>query len=651
MAFPDIATVLLVTVSSNVLVAVFMALMHRTKPQAGYFHLLALGALSTAIGWSLYATRLWGWPPQVSYVLAHLLVASFPALLLVALRRSLGLPESRRWAWGVVLAMSLLAICLWWAVGSRYWMTLCATGGNAVLFSAAAAVLVRSGRPFDLARWTIFSAIAASALMLWLRVISVLVREFPLSGTDPLFVSLGLLVPLLSSFMLAMAFPVSELVRDARRLRTLSETDDLTALPNRSQALRRIDRHLALSRGPLALGFLDLDGFKRINDSLGHAAGDALLSAIAQRLTPLLEREELLARFGGDEFLVLLPYPPEPAEQRMRVLLAALQAPFQLDLREVHVAASAGLSAFPLDALDERELLRLADIALYRAKAEGRGGVLRYRASMGEAASAELAAELELRIALEQSRICIQLQPRLSLVDGICRSAEALVRIERVEGGLIAPSEFIEVAERCGLMPLLGARVLELACGELQRLRVQHPDFCLSINLSPLELQDSQLATRVLDALSACGLPADCLELELTESALIQNPILAAQRLAELHACKLRIALDDFGVGYSGLSHLLEFPISVLKIDRSFISRMRSDATAGALVEGLLTLSSRLGLRVVAEGVEDEDTLLALRELACDEAQGFHIARPMAGVQLSAWLLERDQNRAVAATG
>lgn len=640
MAFPDPATLLLLTISSNALVALFMALMHRTKPEARYFHLLSMGAAAMAIGWSLYATRLWRWPPEISFLLAHLLIASYPALLLIALQRALGLPRPLDWRW-LVLTMCALGACLWYSIGSRYWMTVSATGGNAVLYSAGTFVLLSYGRPFNLARWTMLVAVTACALMLWIRIGSVVIHEFPLSGGDPMLVSLGLIVPMLAGLILAMAFPVAEFVRDSQRLVLLSERDDLTGLPNRAQALRRIADYVDGRRGPLALGFLDLDGFKRINDSLGHATGDALLVAIGQRLTPLLHPQELLARFGGDEFLVLLPHPPEPAWRRMRQLLAALDAPFQIDLREVHVAASAGLSAFPLDASNARELLRLADIALYRAKAEGRGRVLRYSSAMGEAAGAELAAELALRIALEQGRVCLRLQPRVTLEDGRCHSAEALARIQSEDGQLIPPDAFIGVAERCGLMPRLGRRVLELACAELSTLRKTHPDFCLSINLSPVELQDSQLAEHVSTALAAHALPPDAIELELTESALIQQPALAAQRLSELHARHLRIALDDFGVGYSGLSHLLEFPISVLKIDRSFISRMMNEHRASALVEGLLGLANRLGLRVVAEGVEDERTLHRLRELGCNEAQGFGIAQPMPGTELASWLDER----------
>ncbi len=645
MDFPDIPTLLLLTVCSNALVAVFMGLMHRAKRDAGYFHLLALGAAGMAAGWSLYASRLWEWPPEVSYLLAHLLIASYPALLLVALRRALDLPDSRHWRWGVATALLGLGLCLWWAIGSRYWMTLCATGGNALLFSASLWVLLRHGRPFDLARWTILAAVAACALMLWLRLGSVLIRDFPLAGGDPLLVSLGLIVPLLSGLILAMAFPVSEFVRDAQRLQQQSERDELTGLPNRSQAQRRIGEYLEGRRGPLALAFLDLDGFKRINDSLGHATGDALLTAIAQRLQPLLQPQELLARFGGDEFLVLLPYPPAPAERRARELLSAMTAPFEIDLREVHVAASAGLSAFPLDASSERELLRLADIALYRAKSEGRGSVVRYRPDMGEAANAELEVELALRLALEQSRIALVLQPRLSLDSLRCESAEALVRIRGTDGSLQMPDTFIGVAERCGLMPRLGDHVLGLACEALQQLRQRNPEFNLSINLSPLELREPSLSARIDAALTAWALPSDSLELELTESALIQDPVLAAERLSELKARGLRIALDDFGVGFSGLSHLLEFPIDVLKIDRSFVSRMLSDATASALVEGLIALARRLGLRVVAEGVEDQDCLARLRALGCEEAQGYIIARPMDAAALSAWLRDAADTR------
>ncbi|MFY8133752.1 MAG: diguanylate cyclase domain-containing protein [Aquimonas sp.] len=307
MDFPDIPTLPLLTVCSNTLVAVFMGLMHRAKPDAGYFHLLALGAAGMAAGWSLYASRIWEWPPEISYLLAHLLIASYPALLLVALRRALDLPDSRHWRWGVATALLGLGLCLWWAIGSRYWMTLCATGGNALLFSASLWVLLRHARPFDLAHWTILAAVGACALMLWLRLGSVLIRDFPLAGGDPLLVSLGLIVPLLSGLILAMAFPVAEFIRDARRLQQQSERDELTGLPNRSQAQRRIGEYLEGRRGPLALAFLDLDGFKRINDSLGHATGDALLKAIAQRLANLLRPDELLARFGAMSFWCFSP--------------------------------------------------------------------------------------------------------------------------------------------------------------------------------------------------------------------------------------------------------------------------------------------------------------------------------------------------------
>lgn len=628
MAFPDIATLLLVTGASNALVACFLWMMHRAKPRARYFHLLSFGAAATALGWGLYATRLWQWPPSVAYVTANLLIASFPALLVFAVRRYLGLGRERLWFWGLLIFMAVLAWSLYAAVGTRLHMLLVATGGNALLFSAVAATLLTQGRPFDLARGTMLVATAASALVLWVRIGSALSLGVAPRSQDPTLVSLSLLIPLLASFMLALAFPVGEFRRDEQRLIAMSERDALTGLPNRSRALQWIAERLRRAR-PLSLGFIDLDGFKRINDSLGHATGDALLVAIGERLQPLLQPGEMLARFGGDEFLLLVQEPPAAAEERIRTVLCALRQSFEIEHRQVFVSASAGLSAFPDHADSGRELLRLADTALYQAKAHRRGDVCCYTSAMGAAAEAELASELRLRVALEQGRVEIELQPRLDLADRQCHCAEALVRLRGDDRQLVLPGEFIDVAERCGLMPQLGENVLEQACAALVRLREVQPEFRLSVNLSPLELKDEGLAGRVSLALKRHGLPAKALELELTESALIEDPKRAEARLAELRSLGLEIALDDFGAGYSGLSHLLRFPISVLKIDRSFVTHMLDSETAFALVEALVTLSRRLGLRVVAEGIEDSALLDRLAELGCHEAQGYAIAVPL----------------------
>jgi EAL domain-containing protein (putative c-di-GMP-specific phosphodiesterase class I) len=305
------------------------------------------------------------------------------------------------------------------------------------------------------------------------------------------------------------------------------------------------------------------------------------------------------------------------------------------------IAGSVGLSAYPDDADDARDLLQLADIALYQAKRHARGDVCRYTPALGEAAQEELAIELELRAAMADGRIAVALQPRRRLADGISHAAEALVRLRREDGTLLLPTTFLPVAERCGLLPQLGGMILAEAMAALATLRRQPAlaDFRLSVNLSPVELQAETLVPRVAALLEAHALPPAALEIELTETALIDDPRLAAQRLAELKALGVAIALDDFGAGYSGLSHLLRFPISVLKIDRSFIEGLRKDRTADALVESLIALAKRLGLHVVAEGIEAVALLDELHALGCDEAQGYAVAEPMPLPALQRWLL------------
>lgn len=638
MAFPDIPTLLLVTAASNAMVAVFMWLMHRAKPRAGYFHLLSLGAAATAIGWGLYATRLWNWSALIAYAAANLLIVAYPMLLFLAIYRYLGLAHELRARIALQLLWGLLGVGMILAIGDRFSMVLLASGGNALMFGLSMITLIRFGRPYDLARATMLAAVAASTLVLAVRLVMVLTGGFSLSAGDPVFVSISLLIPLLSSFMLAMAFPVGEFRRDEQQLVALAERDALTALPNRTVLQNTLDRHIDTLRTPLAVAFLDLDDFKRINDSLGHATGDALLQAVADRLRNHLQPGELLSRFGGDEFVFLLPAEVTQMEPRARQILECLATPFVMEQRQLHVAASLGLSHFPTDATRPRELLRCADTALFRAKDTARGRAVRYVEQMGKAAEAELALETELRDALQLQRLELRFQPRLSLSSDTCCCAEALIRLRATSGDWIDPSELIRVAERCGLVSRIGEVVLTQAGIALHALRDIHPDFSLSVNLSPLELRDPQIVDRIAHMLRAQDLPPDALELELTETALIEQPQLAEQRLQAIHSLGVHIALDDFGTGYSGLSHLLHYPISVVKIDRSFIGDMRGNAKAHALVVGVTGLARQLGLSVVAEGVEDHGTQQLLAALGCDQAQGFVIAEPMPLPALIQWL-------------
>jgi diguanylate cyclase (GGDEF)-like protein/PAS domain S-box-containing protein len=442
----------------------------------------------------------------------------------------------------------------------------------------------------------------------------------------------------------AVGTDISQLKRSEAELQHLAHHDPLTGLPNRLLAQSRLEHSLQTAqrnRLRLAVLFLDLDGFKHINDSLGHPIGDTLLTEIAGRLRARVREEDTLARLGGDEFLLLMENlaSPDDAARVARKLLDTLQSPLALDGRELVVTASIGISLFPDDGASWSDLIRNADTAMYQAKAAGRDQFCFYTADMNVRALAQLELEAALRQALAQDRFVLHYQPKLDLASGRTVGFEALLRMRGADGGLMPPDSFIPLAERTGLIVPIGAWVLEAACHEASRWhRAGRPDLTIAVNVSACQFHSSEFAGHVASALASSGLPGSALELELTESVLMDQPERAVARLLALKATGVRLALDDFGTGYSSLGYLLRLPIDALKIDRSFVDGLGRDDHATDIVNSIIGLARRMRLKVIAEGVETEAQVDSLRAYGCDEIQGYWLSRPMESAAANGWL-------------
>jgi diguanylate cyclase (GGDEF)-like protein/PAS domain S-box-containing protein len=440
---------------------------------------------------------------------------------------------------------------------------------------------------------------------------------------------------------------ITQLKRSEQQLQHLAHHDPLTGLPNRllgqsrlEHALQRCTRH----GGRLGVVFLDLDGFKHINDSLGHPIGDSVLTEIARRLRLRLRSEDTLARLGGDEFLLVLEDLATPADAAniARKLLDALQEPLALDSRELFVTASIGIAMYPDDGTSWSELIRNADTAMYQAKAAGRDQFCFYTADMNANALAQLELEAALRQGLAQQRFELHYQPKVELDSGRTVGFEALLRMRDGRGELLAPNSFIPLAERSGLIVPIGAWVLEAACRQARRWHDDgHIEMTIAVNVSTCQFRSPEFAEHVRHALEVSGLPGRALELELTESVLMDNPEHTVERLLALKRTGVRLALDDFGTGYSSLGYLLRLPIDALKIDRSFVDGLGRDAHAIDIVHSIIGLARRMRLRVVAEGVETEAQLISLRDYGCDEIQGFLLSRPLTAAVAGDWLQRR----------
>ena len=433
---------------------------------------------------------------------------------------------------------------------------------------------------------------------------------------------------------------VTERARHEAQMSQLAHHDRLTGLANRVLLDKTIQDALQRAKatdGRMGLIAIDLDNFKMVNDDYGHEFGDMLLVETASRLTRSVRSSDVVARIGGDEFIVLIDgsASEQACEQIMQQLVAVLAAPVQIDGHSISSGASAGLAVFPVDGECQRSLLRHADRALYEAKAAGRGTSRRFCASMLERLSERRWLESELRSGLERGDLTVHYQPQFDPRTLAVTGFEALARWRHPERGFISPALFIPVAEECGLVTEIGTQVLEQACS----LAASLPQPCrVAVNLSPIQFRDAGLTKLVVETLARTRLPANLLELEVTEGVLIHDESQALQILAELRSLGVRIALDDFGTGYSSLNYLRRFPFDRVKIDKSFVQAQDDDERSTAILDTVLTLSGRLHLSVTAEGVETESQLQTLRAKGVGEVQGFLLGRPMPGTDVRRFL-------------
>jgi diguanylate cyclase (GGDEF)-like protein len=423
---------------------------------------------------------------------------------------------------------------------------------------------------------------------------------------------------------------VSERKEAQARIAHLAFHDALTGLPNRAVFTDHLGREVMKAteaKEPVAVLCIDLDGFKAVNDVYGHPAGDALLVATAQRLRAVTRGNELVARLGGDEFAVVQcgGSQPDHAGHLTERILAALAEPFQLGAETVRVTGSIGVGLFPADAARPDDLIKNADMALYRAKAEGRGGARFYEAAMDESLRERRQLDADLRQAIARQQLAVHYQPLADLETGRIIGFEALLRWTHPKLGEVGPSTFIPLAEESGMILKLGEWVLREACGEAARWT---PPLKLSVNLSPVQFAQGDLAGLVESVVTETGLDPSRLDLEVTEGLLIKDAERAIAILERLKALGVKISMDDFGTGYSSLSYFRMFPFDKVKIDQSFIHDMIDNPQARAIIRSVIGLGRGLGMPVVAEGVETNEQLDALRAEGCDQVQGYLISRP-----------------------
>jgi diguanylate cyclase (GGDEF)-like protein/PAS domain S-box-containing protein len=419
------------------------------------------------------------------------------------------------------------------------------------------------------------------------------------------------------------------------RLLRQANYDTLTGLPNRLLAMDRLKQSLAHAnrhQGKVALMLIDLDDFKKVNDTLGHAAGDSLLKEMAERLTGCLREADTVARLGGDEFVVILPELAEPAsaETIADKILAACAAPFQLGPNEVFVAGSIGIAIYPDDGEDAQVLMRNSDAAMYRAKKEGRATFRFFTPEMNRAALEHMRMEAQLRHAIERGEMELHYQPLIDNLTGQLVGAEALLRWNSPTLGQVPPADFIPLAEESGLIISIGEWVLRMACKQAKEWQASDgASFYVAVNLSARQFQQKTLVDIVKSALSDSGLPPSCLELELTESVLLADSEEVGSIVTELDAMGVGFAIDDFGTGFSSISYLRRFPFDTLKIDRSFIKDLTSNPDDANLVRSIIAMARSMRLRIVGEGVESQPQQEFLTDSGCDLTQGWLHSKPL----------------------
>ena len=421
------------------------------------------------------------------------------------------------------------------------------------------------------------------------------------------------------------------------KLKIVATHDSLTALPNRTLLHERLSHALASAQRhgrPLAVLLVDLDRFKHVNDTLGHEAGDTLLQVAARRIDNCLRETDTMARQGGDEFVVLMDElsDREPILRVSQRILDAMVEPFVIEGQEIHVSASIGISVYPGDG---RTLLRNADIALYRAKGKGKNNYQFYSAQIDNYSRERLALETGLRRALERDELRLHYQPKVDLATGHICGMEALLRWQHPQMGLVAPDRFIPIAEESGLILPIGTWVLKTACMQNRAWQLQGMQrFAVAVNLSPRQFAEESLLDDIKLALADSGLEASDLELEITESMVMNDPEQAVNTLRRLKDLGIRVAIDDFGTGYSSLAYLKRFPIDSVKVDRSFVEDIPQDVDSMAIAQAIIAMAHSLRLKVVAEGVESEAQVSFLRGEGCDEIQGHYFSAACAASEI-----------------
>jgi diguanylate cyclase (GGDEF)-like protein/PAS domain S-box-containing protein len=451
--------------------------------------------------------------------------------------------------------------------------------------------------------------------------------------------------------MIGVSTDISERKALEAELERRASHDPLTGLPNRHTLVDRLGQALLRTkRGKegrkVGVLFMDLDGFKTINDSLGHEAGDRLLVTVAERLRKRLRPEDVLARFGGDEFAVLLEEVAD-ASETIRVaqrIAESLREPFTVNDHQVNLSTSVGIALGSAHTKDDPEgMLRNADAAMYKAKEQGLGCYAVFDPAMQTRAQERLELEAELRRALEQGEFVLYYQPEVSLYNGSMVGLEALLRWQHPERGLLKPSAFVPLAEETDVIAPIGRWVLEEACRQAKRWEEEHPlasPMTMEVNLSSKQLRRRELARTVEEALTRAGVEAHTLALDITETVLIGASEHNAQALEALKKMGIRLSLDDFGTGYSSLSYLKRLPVDRVKVDRSFVKGLGGNATDTAVVRMIIELCHTLGVEVLAEGVETSEQAALLKDMGCDVGQGYYFARPLRSEELAEQLPE-----------
>lgn len=440
---------------------------------------------------------------------------------------------------------------------------------------------------------------------------------------------------------------VTERATNRERMWRLAHFDELSGLPNRllfRQLLEQALRDASRDKKPLAVMFIDLDRFKLINDTLGHDIGDEVLRQVTARLRKCLRESDIISRFGGDEFAAMMRdiEDADAAHTAAKRVLSAIDHPFSLDGEEYHISASIGISMFPGDSADATALLRNAELAMYRAKDQGKNNFQFHSSQMNARSFEYVVLERFLRRAIEQDEFLIHFQPQIEVATGRLVGAEALLRWNHPGMGMMQPARFIPLAEETGLIIPIGRIVLMRACIAAKRWQEAGASgFRIAVNLSPRQFAQNGLATDVINILDDAGLAPDCLELEITESMVMDNPERSAAILQELRDAGIKLAIDDFGTGYSSLGYLKRFPVDTLKIDRSFIKDVPADQDDVAITHAVIAMGRSLRLTVVAEGVETTEQADFLKTHNCDLMQGYLISRPLPAEEMDGFLEKR----------